>query len=78
MLTEARFCKAAEDLGFGGQGEALFEELPLREDRTVRWPDIMGTIAARDASEAMKLFLVAMACPPTVALKRAVKRRVWR
>lgn len=38
----------------------------------------MGTIAARDASEAMKLFLVAMACPPTVALKRAVKRRVWR
>jgi len=80
-LTEAQFCKAVEAAGFSSScsSSALFEELPLRDDRTVQHGYIMGSIAARGASDNMKLFLFAMACPPrSTPLKRAVKRRVWR
>ncbi len=86
-LTEADFGVLAQDLGFGSNAVSLFEELPKVENtRIVRYPTLMINIAARGASNEMKLFLTAMACrnPPKAAEHQnqsgamPIRRRVWR
>ena len=82
-VTEEDFAKLAEEMGFGASAARLFEELPKLQNRTVRYSTLMITIAARGASDEMKLLLTAIASRnPSKALEqptlRTIKRRVWR
>ena len=84
-LTEAQFTTAAASVGYGAESAArLFQELAAleRELLKISHASVMARVAQRGCSEGMKLFLVAMACPPPrpkYNTKRwLAKRRVWR